>query len=106
MSSLEIVAQDSDANARAYKSSILKINFLITIVACEHVFCLLAHLSEYLQTIDLHLVEACKEAKVIVDILNAERNNGMVWQALFEKAVNLATSFDIEPSMPRRVGRQ
>ena len=106
VSSLEIVAQDGDAKARAYKASILKFDFLITLVACEHVFRLLAPLSEYLQTIDLDLVEACKEAKVIVDILSAERNDEMVWQALFENAVELAMSFEIEPSMPRRVGRQ
>jgi hypothetical protein len=38
VSSLEVVAQDSDAKARADKTSILKFDFLITLVACEHVY--------------------------------------------------------------------
>ena len=67
---------------------------------------LLAPLSEYLQTIDLDLVEACTEAKVIVDILNADLNDEMVWQVLFENAVDLSMFFAIEPSMPRRIGHE
>jgi hypothetical protein len=38
MSSLEVVAQDSDAKARAYKTAIFKFDCLITLAACEHVY--------------------------------------------------------------------
>lgn len=34
------------------------------------------------------------------------RQDDTIWESLFEEAKNIANKHDIEPSCPRRVGRQ
>ncbi|CAG2255111.1 unnamed protein product [Mytilus edulis] len=52
------------------------------------------------------LVEAVRECKLIIDQLSDERNDDSVWDALFDKAVTMADTIEVLPSMPRRIGRQ
>lgn len=106
ISSLNVLSDDGDAKARAFRESILKFDFLVTLIACEHIFKLLAPLSEYLQGTNVDLVEACREAQINIDILSAERQDDTVWDMLYEGATETAQLFDVEPRMPRMVRRQ
>ena len=55
---------------------------------------------------DLDLIQASEEAKTCSSALNAERNDDAVWEALMEKAIEIASDYDIDPSWPRTTGRQ
>ena len=46
------------------------------------------------------------EAKIVIRRLIDERNGAHVWEALFDKACELALEFEIEVNRPRLVGRQ
>jgi hypothetical protein len=52
------------------------------------------------------LVQASEEARTCSSVLQAERNDDAVWEALMEKAIGIASDHSIDPSMPRRAGRQ
>ncbi|XP_067043827.1 uncharacterized protein [Acropora muricata] len=52
------------------------------------------------------LVQASKEAKVCSSVFQAERNDDAVWDALVDKAADIAAFYNIDPSIPRRAGRQ
>ena len=52
------------------------------------------------------MLHAVDETRVVVKLCNDERADGLVWDALYDKAVDVSTEFDIQPSMPRRAGRQ
>ena len=58
------------------------------------------------QSPDLDLIQASEEAKTCSSVLNAERNDDAVWEALMEKAIEIASDYDIDPSWPRTTGRQ
>ncbi|XP_068738141.1 52 kDa repressor of the inhibitor of the protein kinase-like [Montipora capricornis] len=47
-----------------------------------------------------------KEAKVCSTVFQAERNDDAVWDALVDKAADIAAFYNIDPSIPRRAGRQ
>ena len=49
---------------------------------------------------------ASKEARVCSSVLQAERNDEDVWDALLEKATEIAALYNVDPSIPRRAGRQ
>ena len=48
------------------------------------------------------------EAKIVIghSRLSDERNDDQVWDALYTRACDIASEFDIEPCTPRVVGRQ
>ena len=54
----------------------------------------------------MDLVQASKEAKVCSSVFQAERNDDAVWDALVDKAADIAAFYNIDPSIPRRAGRQ
>ncbi len=95
VASLALLDEDGGANARAYKASILKFDFIVTLVACEHIFSLLTPLSKMLQTVQLDLVEACQEAATVVQVMEGERGDDTVWEALYLEAVEIAGMIDI-----------
>ncbi|KAH3819125.1 hypothetical protein DPMN_120858 [Dreissena polymorpha] len=39
--------------------------------------------------------------EVVKTQIEAKRNDPLVWQTLFEKAVEMASSIDVEPTFPR-----
>ncbi len=106
ISALERLDEDGGANARAYKASISKFDFIMSLVVCEHTFSLLAPLSKLLQTTDLDLIEACREAETVLNVLERERMDDTVWDALYDAGVTIAQRHEIEPCMPRCAGRQ
>ena len=58
------------------------------------------------QSPDLDLIQASEEATTCSSVLNAERNDDAVWEALMEKAIEIASDYGIDPSSPRTAGRQ
>ncbi|XP_052799150.1 uncharacterized protein LOC128230746 [Mya arenaria] len=59
-----------------------------------------------LKRCDCDLLVAVEESKVVKTMINQERNDQAVWDALFESAIYIAQHNDIEPSFPRVEQRQ
>ena len=51
-----------------------------------------------LQRKNVDLIEAAKEASVVINVMNAERNDPSVWKELSERGKQLAANVDIEPT--------
>ncbi|WAR08121.1 hypothetical protein MAR_015103, partial [Mya arenaria] len=56
--------------------------------------------------VSMDLLEAVREAGVVVDILRAERMDETVFDAIFQKAADIASEFQIDASVPRQNQRQ
>ncbi|XP_033731590.1 zinc finger MYM-type protein 1-like [Pecten maximus] len=104
--SLEVLEHEGDSKARSYRCSILKFDFIISLVAVEFVIQSILPLNKLLQGKECDLVEASKEAIVLIAQLRAERMDDDVWDALYQKAIDLASPHDVRPSRPRIGGRQ
>lgn len=104
--SLEYLSTHNDDKAALHLSAILRFEFIIGLVVCEHILRLVVHLSFFLQDPTCDMVAATEECRVVISQLNAERNDPMVWDALFEDAVSIAEQFDLMPTIPRRTPRQ
>lgn len=106
VNALEFLADDMDAKAAAYRLSVSTFEFVITLVTTEHCIKSLVQLSENLQEKTCDLLKAAQEAKTQRVMLQNERNDITVWEELYYKAVNIARTVGVEPSMPRNNGRQ
>ncbi|XP_052783217.1 zinc finger MYM-type protein 1-like [Mya arenaria] len=104
--SLETLNDDGDNKAGQYLAGILCFEFIIALIVAEHVLSSTVALTNLLQKEDNDLLHAIGEAKVVIQLMNNERNDPEVWGVLCEKATNVAAEFDIIPSRPRRAGRQ
>ncbi|KAJ8297606.1 hypothetical protein KUTeg_024137 [Tegillarca granosa] len=106
VNALEVFEHEGDAKTRSYRCSILKFDFIISLVAVEFIIQGLLPLNNMLQGKCCDLIEAAKEARVLIAQIRAERADDLVWEALYEKAVTMATVHDVLPSKPRTTGRQ
>ena len=52
-----------------------------------------------LQGKNVDLIEAVKEASVMINVMNTERNDPSVWKELSEGGKQLAADVDIEPTI-------
>ncbi|XP_053405138.1 zinc finger MYM-type protein 1-like [Mercenaria mercenaria] len=102
---VELAADYGDVKAAGYNSSIRTFGFIVALVAVEHILKALFQLSKMLQDKECDLIEAVSEAQVITGMLQAERADDDAWAALYDKSVDLAKDVDVDPSMPRHVGR-
>ena len=98
---LQNLSEDGDSKARGYLCSIKQFDFIIVLCAAEHVLANTVALSNMLQGKSINLLEALKEARVVINVITEERNDPMVWDALYECAEGMAAECGIEPSMPR-----
>ncbi|MES9906785.1 MAG: DUF4371 domain-containing protein [Sedimenticola sp.] len=103
---LETLQDDGDDKAGQRLAAILRFEFVIAHIAAEHILGGTVALTNHLHAIDCDLIQAITESKVVIARLRDEREDPLVWDALFEKAVEMANEFGIEPAIPRRVGRQ
>ena len=104
---LDVLATDyNDAKAGPYKTAIEQFSFIITLVATEHILSCLVPLSNLLQKKDCDLYVALEESRIVIRLLNDERNDIEVWNALYEAASDLAETVEVQPSMPRNRGGQ
>ena len=95
-----------DAKAGPFKLAITQFGFIITLVAAEFVLAHLVPLSKMLQNKTCDLVEASKEAGILQNLVQTQRNDDTLWDDLYDKAVAMATTVDVEPSRPRVIVRQ
>jgi len=103
---LETLKDDGDEKAGMHLAAILRFEFIIGLVVSEFLLSDTVGLTNYLQSTDCDLVEAITESKVTINRIQEERNDPLVWNSLFETAVSIASDFEIDPSIPRRAGRQ
>ncbi|XP_068742056.1 52 kDa repressor of the inhibitor of the protein kinase-like [Montipora capricornis] len=89
--SLETLSDDGDGKARGYLCSIKQVDFIIALCATEHVLSNTVSLSKMLQGKNVDLIEAAKEASVVINVMKVERDDPSVWK---------------EPSIPLTSGRQ
>jgi hypothetical protein len=75
---LEQLQQDGDEKAGQYLAAILRFEFIIALVAAEHILKSTVHLSTFLQGVKCDLVEAVKESDIqctyIVFILQCQKS--------------------------------
>lgn len=83
----DLAAQHGDSKAGPYQPAIEKFDFIVTLVATEHVLSALVKLSCLLQNKECELFVAAEESNVIIRQLNAERNDPEVWNSLYNAAV-------------------
>ena len=95
-----------DTKAGMHRNAVLQFEFVVTLVAVEHVLSGLVPLSQLLQKKSCDLLEAVVEARVVKTQLSAERNDPEVWNAIYNRSVDLAALVDIQPSQPRRALHQ
>ncbi|XP_052799078.1 uncharacterized protein LOC128230674 [Mya arenaria] len=103
---LETLNDDGDNKAGQYPAGILCFELIRALIVAEHVLSSTVALTNLLQKEDNDILHAVGEAKVVIQLMNNERNDPDVWGALFKKATNIAAELDIIPSRPRRAGRQ
>ena len=84
----------------------MRFQFIIALVVAEHILDNPVYLSTLLQDTECDLLEVIKESKTVIEMLRAERQDESVRDEWYQSALNLAKSFDISESMPRRCGRQ
>ena len=82
---LESLAEDGDAKARGYVSSIPQFDFLIALCAAEHVLSNTVALSTIRQGQSINFIEAAKQSKVVIRVSTRERKDETVWSKLFER---------------------
>ena len=58
------------------------------------------------QRSDIDLNQASEEAKTCSSVLNVERNDNAVLEALMEKGIEIASDYSIDRSWPRTAGKQ
>ena len=71
--SLETLSDDGDGKARGYLCSIKQFDFIIALCATEHVLSHTDSLSKMLQGKNVDLIEASKEASVVINVMKVER---------------------------------
>ena len=86
--------------------SIRQFDFIIALCATEHVLSNTVSLSKILRGKNVDLIEAAKEASVVITVMNAERNDPSVWKELYERGKQLTADVDIETTTLRTAGRQ
>ena len=98
---LEALSQDGDGKARATyapSSSLILSLLYVQQIMSFHVM----SLSTILQGKSVDLIEAGQEARVVINIIRAERGDPSVWKEVYEQGKQIAAEFDIEPSVNNR----
>ena len=72
---------------------------LFALCAAEHELSNTVSSSKMLQGKNVDLNEAVKEASVVINVMNTERNDPSVWRELSERGKQLAADVDIEPTI-------
>lgn len=103
---LGVLSEDGDTKARSYKSAVENFDFIVSLVSAEHVLMTCTALSKVLQDTQLDLLIATEEAEIVISMLQNERNDDEVWDAVFQRACDLAQRLDVRPRTPRQAGRQ
>ncbi|WAR26121.1 LOW QUALITY PROTEIN: P52K-like protein [Mya arenaria] len=104
VTTLDRLADEGDRRLRYINFT--NFEFIVTLVAIEHLLSALVPLSNMLQAKDCDLLHAANDTRGVMVLLQAERNDDEVWISLFQKAVDIAGDVNVIPAAPRRYGRQ
>lgn len=91
------------SDARSFSLTLENFGFIMTAVVCQSVLSMLRPFSIKLQTVELDLIGAHEEAKILIISLKAMRTDEM-FESLFTRACNIAKKIHGEhfiPQMPR-----
>ena len=103
---LETLHEDGDEKAGQYLAAVLRFEFIISLVVAQHILSSTVQLTNLLQKEDNDLLHAIDETNLIVKLCNEWRADPEVWNGLYMRATDIGAKLNIQPSMPRRVGRQ
>lgn len=108
LNTLEDLQEDDDAktrsNATSLYNSITSFTFIVSLVMVEAPMQHLVPLCNMLQDTQANLLNAAAHASSTIKVLEKKRNEG--FQALWDKACQLADDLDIKVGMPRQAKRQ
>ena len=102
---LEFLHTIKDSKARNFLNTILAFEFVMALVACEWLLQFIVPLTNYLQTVDIDLLQAHQQTTTIIDALAKQRNDES-WEKLYQHAVAIAEKHDVPVIRPRLAGRQ
>lgn len=103
---LEHLQHNHDDKARMFKAAILRFDLIIGLIVCQHILHDVVPLSGFLQDSSCDMLSAIDECRVVISKLERKREDDAVWESLFKEATEIADKHDVEPSFPRRAGRQ
>ncbi|XP_065939478.1 52 kDa repressor of the inhibitor of the protein kinase [Magallana gigas] len=103
---LSNLIDEGDTKAQSHLNNMLSFSFIICLVTAEHLIQSTTQLSKLLQLKSIDLVEAVKEANVVKELLQSERNDDTVWDELYAKAEAIANKHDVVIQSPRNAQRQ
>ena len=86
---LEFLDTIKDSKARNFLNTILAFEFVMALVACEWLLQFIVPLTNYLQTVDIDLLQAHQQTTTIIDALAKQRNDES-WEKLYQHAVAIA----------------
>ncbi len=95
----------ASADAFSYKNSLTNFEFLVAVVAVQHILGYIRPLSISLQATDCDLVQAFTEAKNLTEVMTKHRD-GSHFTLLMKRAATIADDIGITPTKPRVSGRQ
>ena len=95
-----------DAKARGHKCSMLKCDFIITLIVVEYVLQYILPLCKKLQYIQTDLIRQSQEAAHLKTLIRGIRVDECIWEQLYTEDEQLAQMFDIQLSKPRSTARQ
>ena len=90
-----MLTKPSRRQSRAVSCIHHAVSVIIVLVVEEHILHSTVYLSTFLQDTECDLLEVIKESKNVIEMLRIERQDELVWDELYQSALNLAKSFDI-----------
>lgn len=93
-----------DSRARGFVNSMLKFEFIIALIAFDWLQQFIVPLTNFLQRVDLNLLQAHTRAKVVIQSLRSELNDES-WNKLYQMAVSVPAKHDAPVCKPRLAGQ-
>ncbi|XP_058985856.1 52 kDa repressor of the inhibitor of the protein kinase-like [Musca domestica] len=105
--SLEELGEKGCSDALSFHHRIVKFDFLLGVAVTSRLLELTLHLSQYLQTVNLDIVQAYDHIHLVVGKLKTIRENAdEEFHKIYLETRIIAEKFGVEVSVPRRVGTQ
>ncbi len=99
--------KEASIKARSLSNSICDFKFLVALFVLNKFSTLLLPISCYLQSPDIDLMECCSQVKSLVTTMRSIRKDASAeFSNIFSDAAAAAAKQGVDPSIPRRVGRQ
>ncbi|MES9880276.1 MAG: DUF4371 domain-containing protein [Sedimenticola sp.] len=107
---LQQVADESQSqssrDASSFMHSMQQFENIVVGVLTQYVLGFIRPISISLQAKQTNLLKAHTESRNLIGVLKSLRSDNCSFDTLYERAVRIATSIEVVPSRPRKVGRQ